>query len=593
MGDFNINYNDSKSQKDFKNVMKLNGFEQLVTSATRITKESSTLIDLIFSNRTSSLPSVSVVSTSLSDHDLVACTRKINTQKYLPRTIKCRNYAKYDTKLLADDVRNIDWQPIYDNNSDVNTAVIYLSKQLLQIFNTHAPVVEKPVKGKSCEWLDETIKKEMNTRDQLLRRARRRNDETSWREYKQQRNKCTNKVKKAKATYHHRLLNNDPQNSRKFWNTIKSIFPTKPKNTIPNFVDNTERANKFGSYFSNIVRKLKSCAYPLTNFTWKYPRKRSLRTDKIFRFSYISTAFVEREIRQLKQNKATGTDQLPPNLLKDCSVLIAKPIAHILNLSVKTSTVPSLWKSAKICPIFKSGKSELVENYRPISVLPVLSKILEKTVHQQLYSFLETNSLLNDCQFGYRKRRSTKLATALFCDKIRREIENGLLVGCVYLDLSKAFDTIGHSVLLEKLILYGVCGPELAWFTDYLFNRTQLVEINNAVSDESAIMSGVPQGSILGPLLFIVFFDDFKDNLVNCDVTQYADDTVIMFAHKDVEIVEKVLNSDMNHISRYCTENELLLNLKKGENGSDANGNSSTSSPTRTRTEYIIQRPTY
>ena len=197
MGDFNINYNDSKSHKEFKNVMKLNGFKRLITSATRITKESSTLIDLIFSNRPSSLPSVSVVSTSLSDHDLVACTRK-NTQKYLPRTIKCRNYAKYDTKLLADDVRNIDWQPIYDNNSDVNTAVIYLSKQLLQIFNTHAPVVEKRVKGKSCEWLDETIKKEMNTRDQVLRRARRRNDETSWREYKQQRNKCTNKVKKQK-----------------------------------------------------------------------------------------------------------------------------------------------------------------------------------------------------------------------------------------------------------------------------------------------------------------------------------------------------------------------------------------------------------
>ena len=109
--------------------------------------------------------------------------------------------------------------------------------------------------------------------------------------------------KETKASFHHRLLNNDRQNSRKFWNTIKSIFPTKPKNTIPNFVDNTERANKFGSYFSNIVRKLKNCAYPLTNFTWKYPRKRSLTTDKIFCFSYISTAFVEKEIRQLKRNK--------------------------------------------------------------------------------------------------------------------------------------------------------------------------------------------------------------------------------------------------------------------------------------------------
>lgn len=140
-------------------------------------------------------------------------------------------------------------------------------------------------------------------------------------------------------------------------------------------------------------------------------------------------------IIEAKWSKATGIDDLPQNLLKDCATVIAKPLAHIINLSNKSSTVPALWKSAKVKPIFKSGDSDLVENFRPISILPI-SKILEKAVHRQFYNFLENNKLLNDCQFGFRRNRSTKLAATLFCDKIRKEMDNGKLIGCVYLDLS-------------------------------------------------------------------------------------------------------------------------------------------------------------
>ncbi len=219
--------------------------------------------------------------------------------------------------------------------------------------------------------------------------------------------------------------------------------------------------------------------------------------------------------------RATGIDDLPPNLLKDCATVIAKPLAHIINLSIKTSTVPALWKTAKVKPIFKSGDSNLVENFRPISILPILSKILEKAVHRQFYNFLEINKLLNDCQFGFRRNRSTKLAATVFCDKIRKEMDNGKLIGCLY--LSKAFDTIGHGILWNKLPAYGVEGPELAWFTDYLFNRTQLIEMHNTRSRPSTITTGVPQGSILGPLMFIVFFNDLRESVMNSDIIKYAD----------------------------------------------------------------------
>ena len=139
----------------------------------------------------------------------------------------------------------------------------------------------------------------------------------------------------------------------------------------------------------------------------------------------------------------------------------------------KTSTVPNIWKSAKVVPIFESGSHDLPEDYRPISVLPVLSKVFEKAVIYQLFQFLETNKLLSDSQYGFRKYRSTKLAAALLCDNIRKEMNNGNMIGAVYLDLSKAFDTIGHGLLPNKLNTYGVRGKELDWLTDYLFNRTQ------------------------------------------------------------------------------------------------------------------------
>ena len=229
-------------------------------------------------------------------------------------------------------------------------------------------------------------------------------------------------------------------------------------------------------------------------------------------------------------------------MLKDCSEEISGPLAQIINLSLSTNTVPTLWKSAKITPIIKSGNPDLVENYRPILILPTLSKLLERTVHEQLYRFLEKNRLLSDCQFGYRKHRSIKLATVLLCDSIRKSFEDGHLVGCLFLDLSKAFDTMGHSTILEKLLLHGVSGSELLWITDYLFNRTQTLEMNNTFSTKENIMSGVPQGSILGPLLFIVFFNDFNDFVCQSKVIQYADDTVIFFAAKSTNIIESTLN---------------------------------------------------
>ena len=312
----------------------------------------------------------------------------------------------------------------------------------------------------------------MNRRDKIHRRAKKHNKPEDWQLYKELRNHVNNQMKRNKTSYHHNLLQENKLNPTKFWNVIKNLFPVKSSMTtcfLNTDSDNQSRANVFCSYFTNIVKTLKEKAIPLINFTWKQTSFIPIRTVRRFNFRYVSKIFVEKQIKKFPRKKETGVDDLPTTLLKDCASLISQPICHIINLSITTGIVPRIWKTAKITPVFKSGDPDKPENYQPISVLPALSKLLERAVHSQLIEYLENNELLSKVQFGYRSKRSTSSAATIFVDDIRREMDKGKLTGAVFLDLTKAFDTISHTVLIEKIRSYGVYGNELIWFTDYLF----------------------------------------------------------------------------------------------------------------------------
>ena len=194
-------------------------------------------------------------------------------------------------------------------------------------------------------------------------------------------------------------------------------------------------------------------------------------TNESFNFTYVSCIFVEREIKSLKRRKAAGCDDLPPGILKDAAYGRSSPLTNLINLSLTTGLVPNKWKIAKVTPIHKKGNTNDYNNYRSISVLITCSKILKSTVHKQLIDHLETNNLLSKTQFGYRKNRSTELATILLSDNIRKAVNEGHLVGVLYVDLSKAFETLSHFALLGKLKSFRITGDSHNWFTDYLFNR--------------------------------------------------------------------------------------------------------------------------
>ena len=275
--------------------------------------------------------------------------------------------------------------------------------------------------------------------------------------------------------------------------------------------------------------------------------------------------FVLKQLKCLKLKKATSLDGLPARLLKDSAVVIADCVAHLVNLFIKSGTVPIEWKQAKVVPLFKSRNEDDLDNCRPISILPILSKILEKAVFHQLHRYLSENSLLSPYQSGFRANHSTQLAITFFTDKTRGHMDKGLLTGVVFIDLKKAFDTVPHDGLLNKLFRYGIQDQPLSWFESYLTDRTQSVSIENHLSSAANISSGVPQGSVLRPLLFIIYINDLPLAVGLSSVMLYADDTVIFSAASSIDQLQLNLSLDLNVVSNWLTANGLFLNLKKTE----------------------------
>jgi len=566
MGDLNVNFLKKSDNNDIKELFSLYGFKQLIKKPTRISKDTKSLIDIIATNNQATITATNVFPMSIADHDMIGCVRKINNGKFTPKVITCRNYSKYNPDEMNRDFENTNWNILYEIQ-DVNKAVNFFNDQVKTIFDKHAPITVKTVRGKPCQWLTTDLKKQMSDRDRILTKARKSKLDGDWSLYKKLRNTCNDTIKAAKRAYHRNLLNEYAGDAKGFWKCIKSIFPTK--NAQSSSGDNNNKSADFvqkcSKYFAIAVSNLKKNAIFLTDFVWKKKTSFPKRTRKKFTFQYISNLFVLKQLKSFKRKKSAGMDGFPPGMLKDCRLNISQPICHILNLSIRTSTVPTLWKIARVVPIHKKGNTTDPANFRPISLLPVLSKILEKAVHSQLIDFLENENLLSDRQFGYRRNRSTNLATTLLLDEIKKQVNEGLLVGSVFIDLSKAFDTLSHATLLNKLQSYGVEGEELNWMKDYLFSRKQYIQIESHISNLEPCYNGVPQGSILGPLLFLIFFNDFQEQLQNTRTIMYADDTVIYCSGKDVSSIEKALTNDLTRISTYFNTNELIINMNVGK----------------------------
>ena len=263
------------------------------------------------------------------------------------------------------------------------------------------------------------------------------------------------------------------------------------------------------------------------------------------------------------QKKSIGPHSIPIQFLKIVADIVAIPLCRIINYSFTQGIFPDMLKIAKVIALFKAGSTEELNNYRPISLLPVFDKIIEKLMHRQLYTFLDEHDILFKNQFGFRKKCSTAHSLIEITEKIKESIDSGKF-GCgIFIDLKKAFDTVNHKILLQKLEHYGIRGTILKWFESYLSDRKQYVFYNGVSSDMKTVTCGVPQGSVLGPLLFLIYINDLPNISDKLQFFLFADDTNIYYESKDLKVLEKTVNEELKKLSLWLNLNRLALNVGK------------------------------
>ena len=287
--------------------------------------------------------------------------------------------------------------------------------------------------------------------------------------------------------------------------------------------------------------------------------------DKSFFISPTDHLEIEDLILNLKIDKSEGPNGIPTKILHLLKNDISHLLADLFNCSFSTGIFPSILKTGKVIPIHKKLSKQICSNYRPITILSNLDKILEKLMHKRLYTFFEDNNVVYSLQFGFRKNFSTTLALLSLTEEIQQEIDKGKL-GCgIFIDFQKAFDTIDHSILLKKLNHYGVRGTSNKWFQSFLTGRKQFVSINGFNSDLLDISCGVPQGSVLGPLLFLIYINDLYSSVKFCKVHHFTDDTNLTYFGDSVEKINKSVNIDLKLLVHWLNANKIALNVSKTE----------------------------
>ena len=570
IGDFNFDLlKPLRSSQAWIDHMSTLNFTQLVTDPTRVASHSATLIDHVFTNVPTNIIDISVPSFSISDHYPVCLTRKAS-QAYLKgpvhKTIEYRSLKHFNEEHFRQDLSQLLW----------TSPDIYLPCDCFDKFNAmfryvldkHAPLRKRRVK-RMCQpgWINADILDAIKTRDYFKRQADVIN-------FKIWRKKVKALVLYSKQKYYNNLVNNNAKSPRQLWKHLKEItglqsnvqtqYILNDKNS--QITDPYSTACMFNKHFVD-VHKLFSKT-DSNEVEYSNPSLLSVNKDKLngvppFVIPPITYEFVYKELILLNVSKSTGSDCISAKFLKLTADIIAPILTRLFNDSLSSGIYPTIFKSAKVIPIHKKGSKSDKSNYRPISILPVMSLVFERHVSNSLRNYLESNHLLYDRQSGFRKYHSCQTALTLLTDDWLTAMNNNEIVGTAFLDFSKAFDLVDHKILLKKLNMYNFSESTLKWFDSYLSCRTQQTYVSGVKSDSEVVLTGVPQGSVLGPVLFLIYINDLHLEMKNTTTDIFADDSTIFTSNINLNLVADQLSQDLNNVSRWCNCNKMALNTSK------------------------------
>ena len=526
MGDFNVDLLKADSHPNsstFLDILESNNFSPKIILPTRVSSKSRTLIDNIFTNQL--------------DHDTISGNLDLSLSDHLPQFLvspSCSNtLARKHNVFIRDmrgfnqdnfisDIQNTNWDQLLEcDQGDINHSFNNFLNKFNAVLNSHAPLKKankKEIKVQQKPWITKGILCSIRKRDIIFRQLRKCQGQVRKNalhiKYKFYRNQIVSLIKSSKQLHMQNFFRVNSRNTRKVWQGIRDIINLKgthhftPSHIVSNGISHTDPkriANCFNDFFSTIGNKIQDKVYSNHVNFQHYLNNPSC--DSIF-LTPTTPFEVQNIIRTFKLNKSLGPNSVPNNIINLVSNDISPLISNLINLSFETGTFPTSMKLAKIIPVHKKGSQVDLDNYRPISLLSNINKIFEKIMYDRVYKFMSSQNSFYEKQFGFRDKHSTSHALFSLTEHIRESLDSNKFVCGIFIDLKKAFDTVNHNILLEKLNYYGIRGISNKWFKSYLTDRKQYVSINGFDSKILKTNIGVPQGSVLGPLLF---FDDVTD----------------------------------------------------------------------------------
>eukprot|EP00733_Pompholyxophrys_punicea_P000182 Pompholyxophrys_punicea_v1_NODE_31_length_5106_cov_5.948276.p1 type:complete len:607 gc:universal NODE_31_length_5106_cov_5.948276:3591-1771(-) len=552
---------------------------QVITTPTRITVSSSTLLDHMPTNDIALRMIAGTLPICTTDHLPIFALFYPSPVKDTPTVIadlpaKTHSLTEvldnklYKKELLNNALEKIDWSQLYGEN-DVNIALNIFTEKINRTTQCFLKKIRRPAETNKPKkpWITRELLGEIKlVRNLYLSFLNRRSDDTRtiW---KWQSKKLKKSINRAEKTYFINKVYECRGNSTKLWKIYNSLrgkqqstvtLPAAIKHDGKEITSREEVACALNSYFATIGTKLAN-EIPYGGTRTFTDKQEIYKLEKLV----IQDSDTIQAIQLLKPSNTLDTMGIHTQILKDGCHSLSAPLTHIIRLSLEQGIFPAALKMAKIIPIYKSGCQTMISNYRPLSILPTLAKIFEKIVERQLRLFLERNKLIQNCQYGFRSLSSTIMAISNIHERIIENLTKKLTAIGIFLDLRKAFDTVDHSILLEKLSNLGISGNLLNWFADYLKNRSQYIRVENWTSPSEIITAGVPQGSILGPLLFIIYVNDLSNSLQQLMPLLFADDSNLFGFNKDRNELQELVNGDLCRVAEWLKMNRLSINLEK------------------------------
>ena len=585
-GDFNfdlLKYSYHNETANFFDKMTTNLLVPLILLPTKINTKNDTLIDNIFSNQFNSQTITGNLAVNLSDGHLpsFAIFPKSN-QNHLPKKHNIYVRSKLEGEKRENflmDLAAIDMsgEVIVENDADKSlNNLLFHTDKLTDLYSPAKKLSNKEFKQTLKPWITLGILNSIKRKDQLFKKyINMKNSplrDNIHNEYKALKNRINSLIYHSKKNYYTKYFNQYSNNIKKIWIGIKNIINIKTKDqNSPNCIevnndlvtDNKAICNNFNEYFTTVAEKiLKNNRTPILRTFDKYLPERN---SKSFVFDPCTPNEVFLLVEQLNPHKGTGPNGIHTEILKLINHLICDTLCKIFNMCITSGKHPDKLKLAHALPIFKKGSRLLVSNYRPISLLSNLNKILEKIMHKRIYAFLEKYEILYELQFGFRAGYSTTHALIHMTEAIRSALDSGSVTCGIFVDFQKAFDTVNHEILLKKLEHYGFRGVVNNWFRSYLTDRRQKVVINGFESESSILLHGVPQGSVLGPILFLIYINDLHRCIKYSTTYHFADDTNLLHVSKDYKTLQKKVNYDLFSLHKWLTANKISLNDGKTE----------------------------